>query len=114
MLLEALHHKVLLSDDVVLEQRVGLHLRVLDLQLVDFAEEAQDLALLLRAHSPWQQLLQAAGAISELQEPALQQRLQRKTTGARVGLYKTIHCPYLSEKWRDTSPSVCESFSVRP
>lgn len=47
VLLKALHDKVLLTDNVVLEQRVGLHLRVLDLQLVNLAEEAQDLALLL-------------------------------------------------------------------
>lgn len=52
VLLEALHHYVLLADDVVLEQRVRLHLHVLDLQLVHLAEEAQDLALLLRAHPP--------------------------------------------------------------
>lgn len=76
VLLEALHHKVFLPDDVVLEQRVGLHLRVLDLQLVDLAEEAQDLALLLRAHPPGQQLLQAPAPIAELQESALEQRLE--------------------------------------
>lgn len=75
VLLEALHYKVLLPDDVVLEQRVRLHLCVLDLQLVDLAQEAQDLALLLRAHPPWEQLLQAPSSIPELQESTLQQRL---------------------------------------
>lgn len=34
VLLEALHHGVLLPDEVVLEQGVRLHLRILDLQLV--------------------------------------------------------------------------------
>ena len=47
VLLETLHHKVLLPDHVVLEQRVRLHLCVPDLQLVDLAEEAQNLSLLL-------------------------------------------------------------------
>lgn len=47
VLLEALHHEVLVSDDVVFEKRVRLHLCVLDLQLVDFTEEAQHLPLLL-------------------------------------------------------------------
>lgn len=75
VLLEALHHKVLLPDDVVLEQRVRLHLCVFDLQLVNLAQEAQDLALLLRAHSPREQLLQAPSSIPELQESTLQQRL---------------------------------------
>lgn len=50
VLLKALHHYVLLANDVVLEQRVRLHLHILDLQLVHFAEEAQDFALLLGAH----------------------------------------------------------------
>lgn len=76
VLLEALHHKVFLPDDVVFEQRVWLHLRVLDLQLVDLTEEAQDLPLLLWAHSSGQQLLQAPRPITKLQEPALQQRLE--------------------------------------
>lgn len=38
VLLEALHHKVLLADDVVLEQCVRLHLGILDLQLVHLAQ----------------------------------------------------------------------------
>lgn len=86
VLLEALHHEVLLPDDVVFEQRVGLHLRVLDLQLVDLAEEAQDLALLLRAHPPRQQLLQAPGPIPKLQKPALEQRLEgdREKEGSKT------------------------------
>lgn len=46
VLFEALHHKVFLPNNVVLEQRVGLHLCVLNLQLVNLAEEAQDLTLL--------------------------------------------------------------------
>lgn len=47
VLLKALHHKVLLPDDAVFDQSVGLHLCVLHLQLVDLAEEAEDFALLL-------------------------------------------------------------------
>ena len=75
VLLVALHRKVLLADDVVLEQGVRLHLGVADLQLVDLAEEAQHLALLLGAHPARQQLLQALGALPQLQEAALQRRL---------------------------------------
>lgn len=81
VLLEALHHKVLLADDAVLQQRVRLDLRVLDLQLVDLAEESQDLPLLVRAHPPVQQLLLAPGLIPQLQEPALQQHLGGGTVG---------------------------------
>lgn len=49
MLLEPLHHVVLLADHVVLQQGVRLHLGVLDLQLVHLTQQAQDLPLLLRA-----------------------------------------------------------------
>lgn len=76
VLLEALHHEVLLSDDAVLQQRVRLDFHVLHLQLLDLAEETQDLALLAGAHAPVQQLLQASGLIPQLQEPALQQHLR--------------------------------------
>lgn len=76
VLLEALHHKVLLPDDAVLQQRVRLNLRVLDLQLVDLAEESQDLPLAVGAHPLEEQLLLAPGLIPQLQEPALQQHLE--------------------------------------
>lgn len=76
VLLEALHHKVLLSDHAVPQQRVRLHFRVLHLQLVDLAEESQDLALLVGAPAPVQQLLQAPGLIPQLREPAVEQHLR--------------------------------------
>lgn len=87
VLLEALHHEVLLSDDAVLQQRVRLNLRVLDLQLVDLAEEAQDLALLVCAHPPVQQLLLPPGLVPQLQEPALQQHLERRRGGGGEGTF---------------------------
>lgn len=71
VLLEALHHKVLLSDHIVFEQGVGLHLSVLDLQLVDLTEEAQHLPLLLAAHPARKQLLQAPGPLTQLHKVAL-------------------------------------------
>ena len=75
VLLEALHHKVLLADDVVLEQRVRLHLGVADLQLVHLAEQAEHLPLLLRAHLAGKHLLQAPRPLPLLQEPPLQETL---------------------------------------
>lgn len=90
MLFEALHHKVFLPDDVVFEQCVGLHLRILDLQLVDLAEEAQDLALLLWAHPLRQQLLQTSGSILKLQKPALQQALKGQTWPLKTRCCRTI------------------------
>lgn len=80
VLLKALHHKVFLSDHIVFEQSMGLHLCILDLQLVDLAEKAEDLALLLRAYPPRQQLLQASGLVSKLQKPTLKQRLWAEGT----------------------------------
>ena len=50
------NEKIAPSDLVLLEQVVRLHLDLLDLQLVDLAEQGQDLALLLRA-DPLRKLL---------------------------------------------------------
>ncbi|MEE6524002.1 hypothetical protein FKM82_023185 [Ascaphus truei] len=75
-MLEPLHHIVLLADHVVLEQGVGLHLRVLDLQLVHFAQEAQHLPLLLRAYAPGKHLLQPPGLVTDVLKPLLQLQLQ--------------------------------------
>lgn len=78
VLLEALHHKVLLSDHVVFEQSVRLHLGVFDLQLVDFTEQSQDLSLFLGADPSREQLLQTLGLVPQLLEPPLQHRLKER------------------------------------
>lgn len=47
VLLKALHHHILLADDIVLEKRVRLYLCILNLQLVHLTEQPKDLPLLL-------------------------------------------------------------------
>jgi hypothetical protein len=60
------------------EQGLRLHLGVL--QLVHAAEQAERLALLLRADAPRQRLLQAAAPRAQLSAPLLQRQL-----GSRAG-----------------------------
>lgn len=66
VLFETLHYYVFLSDHVVLKQCAGLHLCVLDLQLVNLAEEAKHFPLLLRAHAAGEKLFKTSCFLSEL------------------------------------------------
>ena len=69
-----------MAERAVAEQGLRLHLGVLQLQLVHAAEQAERLALLLRADAPRQRLLQAAAPRAQLSAPLFQRQL-----GSRAG-----------------------------
>lgn len=77
VLFKTLHYHIFLSDHVVLEQRAGLHLCVLDLQLVDLAEEAKHFPLLLWAHTAGEKLFEMSSLLSQLCQALLQSGLKR-------------------------------------
>lgn len=70
--LEAAHGPLLVADEAVLQQGPRLHGRVLYLQLVDLAEQAQNLPLLFGADAPGQSLFQPVPTLTDLPEPPLQ------------------------------------------
>lgn len=89
MLLQAAHRLAAVAERAVPEQRVRLHLRVLHLQLVHAAQQAEDLALLLGADAPRQRLLQAPAPRPQLAAALLQRQLgapggQRRAAGPQA------------------------------
>lgn len=81
MLLQAAHGLAAVAQGAVEEQSVRLHLGVFHLQLVHAAQQAEHLALLLRADVARQRLFQAPATRSQLPAALLQRQLREGGTG---------------------------------
>lgn len=81
MLLQAAHGLPTVAQGAVAEQSVRLHLGVFHLQLVHAAQQAEHLALLLRADAARQRLFQAPATRTQLPAALLQCQLREGGTG---------------------------------
>lgn len=81
MLLQAAHSLAAMAQGAVAEQSVRLHLGVFHLQLVHAAQQAEHLALLLRADAARQRLFQAPATRAQLPAALLQRQLREGGTG---------------------------------
>lgn len=75
MLFQAAHGLAAVAERPVPEPRVRLHLRVLHLEFVHAAQQAEHLTLLLGAYAPWQRLLQVPSPRAQLVTALLQRQL---------------------------------------